>query len=71
MAFDLNTLRGLLTLLLLVSFIGLWVWAWSRKRIPAFTEAANLPFADEAASVHSSTATAQPHRQTEQRGEPS
>ncbi len=47
MDFDLNTLRGLLTLLLMLFFIGLCVWAYSKKRKPEFDEAAELPFADE------------------------
>ncbi len=44
---DINTLRGILTALALIAFIGVWVWAWSSKRKSAFEEAANLPFADE------------------------
>ena len=44
---DINDLRGISTALLMVSFIGLWIWAWSKKRKKAFDEAANLPFADE------------------------
>lgn len=44
---DINTLRGILTLLLLLAFIGLCVWAYSRKRVDEFNEAANLPFVDE------------------------
>ena len=45
---DINDLRGLSTLLLMVTFLGLCIWAYSKKRKPAFDEAANLPFADEA-----------------------
>lgn len=44
---DINTLRGLSTLLLLVAFIGLVIWAYSGKRKQAFEEAANLPFAED------------------------
>ncbi|MFV0276890.1 MAG: cbb3-type cytochrome oxidase subunit 3 [Parahaliea sp.] len=44
---DINDLRGLSTLLLLVSFIGLCIWAYSGKRRAAFDEAAQLPFADD------------------------
>ncbi len=44
---DINTLRGLSTLLLLVAFISLVFWAYSGKRKRDFDEAANLPFADE------------------------
>jgi cytochrome c oxidase cbb3-type subunit 4 len=44
---DINDLRGLSTLLLMISFIGLCIWAYSKKRKKTFDEAANLPFADE------------------------
>jgi len=44
---DINDLRGLSTAFLLVAFIGLCVWAYSKKRKRPFEEAANLPFADE------------------------
>jgi cytochrome c oxidase cbb3-type subunit 4 len=44
---DINDLRGLSTLFLMVSFIGLCIWAYSSKRKPTFDAAANLPFADE------------------------
>jgi cytochrome c oxidase cbb3-type subunit 4 len=44
---DINTLRGLSTLLLLVAFMGLVFWAYSSKRKKGFDEAAQLPFADE------------------------
>lgn len=53
MTFDINFLRGILTAILLFAFIGLWLWAWSKKREPAFHEAANLPFADEPISQQS------------------
>ena len=44
---DINDLRGLSTLFLMISFIGLCIWAYSSKRKKTFDEAANLPFADE------------------------
>ncbi|KAA1193371.1 cbb3-type cytochrome c oxidase subunit 3 [Pseudohalioglobus sediminis] len=44
---DINDLRGLSTLLLMVTFIGMCFWAYSKKRKKSFDEAANLPFADE------------------------
>jgi cytochrome c oxidase cbb3-type subunit IV len=37
----------LVTVLMPVVFIGIVVWAYSRKRAKAFAEAAMLPFADE------------------------
>ena len=44
---DLVFLRSLFTVLVFVTFIGVWIWAWSSKRKQAFDEAANLPFADD------------------------
>ncbi|HBO13757.1 MAG TPA: CcoQ/FixQ family Cbb3-type cytochrome c oxidase assembly chaperone [Halieaceae bacterium] len=44
---DINDLRGLSTLFLMIAFIGVCGWAWSKKRKKTFDEAANLPFADE------------------------
>ena len=45
---DINDLRGLSTAVILVSFVALIVWAFSKKQKPGFDEAANLPFEDEA-----------------------
>ncbi|RAH38793.1 cbb3-type cytochrome c oxidase subunit 3 [Halomonas sp. SL1] len=44
---DMGTLRGIITGLLLIGFIGLVCWAYSKRRKPDFDEAANLPFADD------------------------
>jgi cytochrome c oxidase cbb3-type subunit IV len=44
---DINDLRGLSTAFLMFAFIGLCIWAYSKKRKKSFDEAANLPFADE------------------------
>ncbi|WP_249978359.1 cbb3-type cytochrome oxidase subunit 3 [Vreelandella olivaria] len=43
---DTGTFRGLITLFLIVAFIGIFLWAYSKRRKPDFDEAANLPFAD-------------------------
>ena len=40
-------ISGILTSILLVTFIGLWVWAWSRRRSDDFNEAANLPLEED------------------------
>ncbi|HCR1318187.1 TPA: cbb3-type cytochrome c oxidase subunit 3 [Pseudomonas aeruginosa] len=44
---DIGTLRGLGTLLIMVAFIGLVIWAYSGKRKKSFDEATMLPFADD------------------------
>ena len=46
---DINTLRGLSTLLLLGAFIGLVIWVYSGRRKKHYEEAAQLPFEDEEA----------------------
>ena len=52
---DINDLRGLSTLFLMVSFIGLCFWAYSRKRKKTFDDAANLPFAEADAELNQRT----------------
>ena len=44
---DINEFRAWHTVILLIIFIGIVVWAYSKRRKRAFDEAANLPFADE------------------------
>lgn len=44
---DLGLIRGLITVALLVLFIGLWVWSWSKKRSAMFDAAAQLPLDDD------------------------
>ena len=52
---DLPTLRGLSTLLLMLTFIGIVLWAWSSKRKKDFDEAARLPLDDEISRVRGTT----------------
>ncbi len=47
---DVNDLRIAVTLVSFVAFLGIWVWAWSRRNAGAFAEAARLPFADSASN---------------------
>ena len=44
---DINDLRGLSTVFVLLSFIGLVVWAYSDRQKSEFDEASRLPFEDE------------------------
>ena len=44
---DIGTLRGLLTLAVLILFVSLWAWSWSRKRQPEYDAAAQLPLDDD------------------------
>ena len=44
---DINIIRGISTLFVLLAFIGITVWAYGPKRKQEFNEdAANLPFDD-------------------------
>ncbi|MBP6215759.1 MAG: cbb3-type cytochrome c oxidase subunit 3 [Luteimonas sp.] len=40
-------ISGIVTAILLVCFIGGWIWAWSPKRKRDFEDAARLPLEDE------------------------
>lgn len=42
-----GTIRGILTAVLFVLFLGIVFWAYSRKRRKAFDEAARLPLEDQ------------------------
>jgi len=42
-----GTFFGLITLLLLLIFIGIVIWAYSKNRKQDFEEAANLPLEDD------------------------
>ncbi len=44
---DFSTFESLRTVVLLIAFLAIVVWAWSRKRKKAFDEAAHLPLVEE------------------------
>ncbi len=46
---DIATLRGVMTGILLLTFIGIVVWAWSGRRKDRFDAAAQLPLEEDAA----------------------
>lgn len=57
MNLDINLVRGLLTLVIFVAFIGIWVWAWSSKRKQSFDASAALPLENDTAQPHSKETT--------------
>ncbi|QJQ96801.1 MULTISPECIES: cbb3-type cytochrome c oxidase subunit 3 [Halomonadaceae] len=59
---DTGTFRGIIAFLVLVSFLGITWWAYSRRRKTDFEEAANLPFAEDDELL--------PHNNRAQKGEP-
>lgn len=44
MELDINTLRSVVTVVSFITFVGIMVWAYSRRHEADFKEAANLPF---------------------------
>ena len=44
---DINTLRGLSTILVMIVFVGICLWAYNSKKKQDFNEASQLPFEDE------------------------
>lgn len=42
-----GTISGIITVVLLVLFVGGWAWAWSSRRKPTFDKAARMPLDDE------------------------
>jgi cytochrome c oxidase cbb3-type subunit 4 len=50
---DINDFRAWHTLILMLLFIGVVIWAYSKRSKPSFDEAANLPFAED--PVHEAT----------------
>jgi cytochrome c oxidase cbb3-type subunit IV len=41
---------GVITLLLMAIFIGIWIWAWLPRHRRTFERLARIPMRDEAAS---------------------
>ncbi|BDM64125.1 cytochrome oxidase [Shewanella sp. NFH-SH190041] len=44
---DYGTFQGVMTLLVMVSFVGIFAWAYSARRHKQFDEAAHLIFTEE------------------------
>jgi cytochrome c oxidase cbb3-type subunit IV len=44
MDFDINTLRSIATVVSFITFIGILLWAYSRRNAADFEEASKLPF---------------------------
>ncbi len=40
--------RGLILVAMIIGFLGMWAWAWNKKRKPVFDEAARLPLEEDA-----------------------
>jgi len=44
---DYSLIQSIWTIVVMVLFVGIVLWAWSGKRKQRFEEAANLPFDDD------------------------
>jgi cytochrome c oxidase cbb3-type subunit 4 len=44
---EVNDLRSIYTVISLLVFVGIVVWAWSKRNKASFDEAAQLPFNDD------------------------
>lgn len=44
---DINVLRGIITVVTLLTFIGIVLWAWSGRNKARFDEAARLPLEED------------------------
>ncbi|MCL1077265.1 cbb3-type cytochrome c oxidase subunit 3 [Parashewanella spongiae] len=44
---DYGTLQGIITVIVMLVFIGIFAWAYGSRRKSRFDEAANLVFSDE------------------------
>ncbi len=58
---DANDLRGITTLIVMVAFIGVCIWAYSSKRKSRFDEASQLPFSDEETPENNKSQEKQTH----------
>jgi cytochrome c oxidase cbb3-type subunit 4 len=44
---DINIIRGVLTIILIIAFLGLVVWAWSSKRKDTFDKLSQMPLEED------------------------
>ncbi len=44
---DVSLIQSIWTVVVLVLFVGIVIWAWSGKQKERFDEAANIPFAED------------------------
>jgi cytochrome c oxidase cbb3-type subunit 4 len=48
---DINLARGVILILLIIAFLGIWAWAWSHRRKETFREASMLPLEEDFGEV--------------------
>ena len=52
---DFTLIDSIFTVIVMVVFVGIVLWAWSGKRKQQFDEAANIPFHEDAPAPIAST----------------
>ena len=50
-----TVVRGIVLIAMIVAFMCMWIWAWSKKRKPVFDEAARLPLEEDAVRIKART----------------
>jgi len=48
---DSNLIRGVVLILMILAFTGIWAWAWSRNRKESFHQASMLPLEEDDGQV--------------------
>ena len=46
-----GVVAGVMIVLMMVTFIGIWIWAWRKYHKPTFDQLASLPMEDEYPSM--------------------
>ena len=44
---DIDLIRGILTAVIFIAFVGIWAWAWSARRKSDFDASAALPLEED------------------------
>ena len=58
---DLTLFKSIWTVVVMVVFIGIVLWAWSGKRKQGFDEAANIPFNEDRPASTDNISKENPH----------
>jgi cytochrome c oxidase cbb3-type subunit 4 len=51
MTLDINLARGVVLIMLILAFLGIFVWAWSRNRKEEFREISKLPLEEDSGQI--------------------
>jgi cytochrome c oxidase cbb3-type subunit 4 len=51
MSLDINLARGVVLIMLILAFLGIFIWAWSRNRKEEFQEISKLPLEEDSGQI--------------------